>query len=336
MTTLREAAQQALEALEAFMQDDLRPYDAQKAITALRAAMAQQAEINVPVPNGLAQSDAEFWLRHRADIIEACRAHGLTIVTTAHGAHLMQLGKIEAQQADPAPGWCKHCKQYSIEEPLPAQQEPDLRGANPIGLTPPQKDLQRAQFRADALAQRAEPSRTQRMRDAGYTRRPTAREMVEKDEPVRELLISAAAMAVVAERKGEYKGASWVADAILETVPFSSQASQQAEPTQAPCDIAEDGVCEVIDCCRNPKQAEPVAWVLPDLLPVFSFKTAQLWKRPFAEDQIPLYTAPPQRKPLTEEEIYEMYSEPSSDAEMVEFARAIERAHGIGGDDEQA
>ena len=111
--------------------------------------------------------------------------------------------------------------------------------------------------------------------------------------------------------------------------------AQQAEPTQTPCDIAEDGVCEVIDCCRNPKQAEPVAWVLPDLLPVFSFKTAQLWKRPFAEDQIPLYTAPPQRKPLTEEEIYEMYSEPSSDAEMVEFARAIERAHGIGGDDEQ-
>jgi len=35
-------------------------------------------------------------------------------------------------------------------------------------------------------------------------------------------------------------------------------------------------------------------------------------------------------KPLTDEEIYGMYSEPSSDAEMVEFARAIERAHGIG------
>lgn len=34
-----------------------------------------------------------------------------------------------------------------------AHQEPDLRNANPIGLTPPQKALQRAQFRADALAQ---------------------------------------------------------------------------------------------------------------------------------------------------------------------------------------
>jgi hypothetical protein len=34
-----------------------------------------------------------------------------------------------------------------------AHQEPDLRNANPIGLTPPQKALQLAQFRADALAQ---------------------------------------------------------------------------------------------------------------------------------------------------------------------------------------
>jgi hypothetical protein len=33
------------------------------------------------------------------------------------------------------------------------QQEPDLRNANPIGLTPPQKALQREQFRAAALAE---------------------------------------------------------------------------------------------------------------------------------------------------------------------------------------
>jgi hypothetical protein len=41
------------------------------------------------------------------------------------------------------------------------------------------------------------------------------------------------------------------------------------------------------------------------------------------------YAAPPQRKPLTEEEIYDMYNEPRSDAEMVAFARAVEAAHGI-------
>jgi len=27
-----------------------------------------------------------------------------------------------------------------------------------------------------------------------------------------------------------------------------------AQETQTPCDIAEDGVCEVIECCRNPPQ----------------------------------------------------------------------------------
>ena len=44
----------------------------------------------------------------------------------------------------------------------------------------------------------------------------------------------------------------------------------------------------------------------------------------------PLYTSPPASKPLTDEQIMEMYNEPRSDAEMLEFARAIEAAHGIG------
>lgn len=38
---------------------------------------------------------------------------------------------------------------------------------------------------------------------------------------------------------------------------------------------------------------------------------------------------PAQRKPLTDDQIYEMYNEPRSDAEMLEFARAIKAAHGI-------
>ena len=47
MTALREAAQQALEALEAFMHDSPRPYDAmrgQAAMGALRAALAEPVE----------------------------------------------------------------------------------------------------------------------------------------------------------------------------------------------------------------------------------------------------------------------------------------------------
>ena len=77
---------------------------------------------------------------------------------------------------------------------------------------------------------------------------------------------------------------------------------------------------------------EPVAWMHTD---AYNPKNRHLeWsenRRGYLGDWIktPLYAAPPRRKPLTEEEIYGMYSEPSSDAEMVEFARAIERAHGI-------
>lgn len=40
-----------------------------------------------------------------------------------------------------------------------------------------------------------------------------------------------------------------------------------------------------------------------------------------------LYTAPPARKPLTDNELWEMWVESPSD--VLRFARAIERAHGI-------
>ena len=42
-----------------------------------------------------------------------------------------------------------------------------------------------------------------------------------------------------------------------------------------------------------------------------------------------LYIRPQAREPLTDAQIYDMYNEPRSDAEMLEFARAIEAAHGI-------
>lgn len=50
---------------------------------------------------------------------------------------------------------------------------------------------------------------------------------------------------------------------------------------------------------------------------------------------IPLYTAPPQRKPLTDEEIEDLslfFIDSFSISELKAFARAIERAHGIGGE----
>jgi len=70
MTTLREAAQQALEAMEGELPDWRTPAQA-RAITALRDALAQE----------------------------------------------------EQPKIAPAPGWCKHCRQYTVEEPLLAQEE---------------------------------------------------------------------------------------------------------------------------------------------------------------------------------------------------------------------
>ena len=47
----------------------------------------------------------------------------------------------------------------------------------------------------------------------------------------------------------------------------------------------------------------------------------------------PLYTHPPQRKPLTDEEIVDIWADVSIDYDdqinIIEMARAIERAHGI-------
>jgi hypothetical protein len=42
------------------------------------------------------------------------------------------------------------------------------------------------------------------------------------------------------------------------------------------------------------------------------------------------YTSPPQRKPLTDEQIEDLYFDKFSMGELKAFARAIEAAHGIG------
>ena len=97
----------------------------------------------------------------------------------------------------------------------------------------------------------------------------------------------------------------------------------------------------------KPEQ-EPVAWIkkneqgrdiaiaqvaLDSLAPEFKW-IADNWK-----DADPLYRAPPQRKPLTDmaiERAYdELLSQPMREQDkrvIVNFARAIEKAHGIGGE----
>lgn len=51
----------------------------------------------------------------------------------------------------------------------------------------------------------------------------------------------------------------------------------------------------------------------------------------FGSDWTPLYTTPPERKPLTEEEINKLWTQKLDDFCWIRlFARAIEKAHGIG------
>ena len=88
---------------------------------------------------------------------------------------------------------------------------------------------------------------------------------------------------------------------------------------------------------QQAEPVEPVAWMLTDAQnPRVRFLEWQKETRAYSGDWIktPLYTAPPQRKPLSEEEIDAIAATNLGDYEddkwFLLFARAIERAHGIG------
>ena len=94
------------------------------------------------------------------------------------------------------------------------------------------------------------------------------------------------------------------------------------------------GYCSCIECVMEPQQ-EPVVPKCGAIIEVFGtdwrleYMSLPVGKHKLYTQQY-TYIAPPQRKPLTDEQIMEMYNEPRSDAEMIAFARAIEAAHGIG------
>ena len=84
---------------------------------------------------------------------------------------------------------------------------------------------------------------------------------------------------------------------------------------------------------------EPVAWIQPDHLQKARIAPFLCRVEPTQRcaDFVPLYTAPPQRKPLTKEEImrafYAAEKTPMSirhGLSVVEAARIVEKAHGIG------
>ena len=83
------------------------------------------------------------------------------------------------------------------------------------------------------------------------------------------------------------------------------------------------------------QEQEPVAWMVlgdgeyGEYTPGKHFDTVgykEYWERRGYELQ-PLYTAPPQSKPLTDDELVNLWYKQSTD--WMEFARAIEAAHGI-------
>ena len=119
-----------------------------------------------------------------------------------------------------------------------------------------------------------------------------------------------------------------------------------------------ESITAIREALAQPEQ-EPVAWMYQDKSThevrfqkhmkdfVDHSKTSEvpLYSEPLANHELqcvcgavwcgdemvhlPNKTTPPQRKPLSNQKIIEMYNEPRSDAEMIEFARAIEAAHGI-------
>ncbi len=100
------------------------------------------------------------------------------------------------------------------------------------------------------------------------------------------------------------------------------------------------------------EEVEPVAWMLAlpdgrlDRLSVTSFddEAEEMLARSIAGcTMVPLYPAPPACCPLTDEAIWRQYQalwpfhpadEPRLAEDIVKFARAIERAHKIGGNDD--
>ena len=82
---------------------------------------------------------------------------------------------------------------------------------------------------------------------------------------------------------------------------------------------------------QQEQEQEPVAWVDEASIAWLAehprgIITTRLVKQKSPERQMAMYAEPPRRewRSLTNEEIYPLYNEPRSDAEILEFARAIE------------
>ena len=116
-----------------------------------------------------------------------------------------------------------------------------------------------------------------------------------------------------------------------EALKLALEALKQIDEAM-PFPVAKLAQTAIKEALAQPEQ-EPVAFINVEQRKL-EWAKYMTWDTPTVVNlpKIPLYTTPPQRKPLTDEEIYDMYNEPRSDAEMIAFARAIEAAHGIKGE----
>jgi hypothetical protein len=219
-------------------------------------------------------------------------------------------------------------------------------------------DLKKAAQQALEALENSSPD--QYPEDAGvfYDAKDALRAALAKpvQEPdLRELLIGAAAMAVAAERKGAYQGASWVADAVLEQPKQPEQepvgdsyadlfnALQRIETAavflpsfkithEGGLEAVVQNIVDAIAALEQPEQ-EPVAWF--NGKPVYSApprcpNCASLEAQNTELDRKLAALEQPEQEPLSDEELDRLWREPmSADWEHREYARAVEAAHGI-------
>jgi len=184
------------------------------------------------------------------------------------------------------------CAALEQEEPIrPTVQEMQNAAAN--------LKLMEEMFGGSTALAQEEPTRAQKMRDEGYTRRPTLREMGERErEDIAQNLQSRLNAALLLEgRRQEI------------AQPRRETEQEQAEPV-----LVVEKEPDYMSRGHFYEGSKP--FIDPTLV----------WKLPIGTK---LYTAPPRREwqGLTEEEILPLYNTtPSSHAEMLEFARDIEDA----------
>lgn len=132
----------------------------------------------------------------------------------------------------------------------------------------------------------------------------------------------------------EFGQKAWSAfhTAIKEALALSESSTKceetsHAQPEQEPVATSDTLQERVDETAKQRHEQEPFCWA--------QCTSAGLYvsNEPDEYYTMPLYTTPPQRKPLLASDIVTMYDEnPRSDSEMIEFARAIEAAHGITGE----